>query len=480
MVILSDVGIASAASCRGTLVHDSGHHCCTGEVTMNSISDKSLESPVPADILESMAGDRVTLHGVVQRIRRLGWGAFIVLRRFDGLLQCVMGNEGNEDILDILEVEQSVEVTGKVAPAKIKDNSIHPSSVEIQVDSITVISTPAEQPPVDLSKKLLDLHIDTNLDLRPLSLRHPVERARLKIAEAFAEGFRSSLFSMGFTEIRTPKICSAGAEGGANIFKVDYFGRPAFLAQSPQFYKQMGVGIYERVFEVGPVFRAEPHQTSRHINEYTSLDFEMGFIQGFEDVMSTEIAVLRRCLDNVRDKCSYELELLEAEMPELGESIPAISLEEAHVITSGITGRSTIGEPDLDPEEENILWDHSKEKWNSEFLFVTHFPTEKRPFYTMDDPDRAGTTLSFDLLFRGLEVTTGGQRIHGYEMQVDKLRRFGLDPVDFTGYLQAHKYGLPPHGGLAIGLERMAARILGVDNIRLTTMFPRDVKRLTP
>ncbi len=451
-----------------------------GEPYMRNVSDAGNRPLLSAADLGDMAGERVTLHGVIQRIRRLGWGAFVVLRRHDGLLQCVMGNEGNEGLLDSLACEQSVTVTGTLKEARIKDSSINPRGVEVQAEAFSIISSPAEQAPVDMTKKVLDLHIDTNLDLRPLSLRHPVERARLKIAEAFAYGFREFLTSKGFTEIRTPKICSAGAEGGANIFKVDYFGRPAFLAQSPQFYKQMGVGIYERVFEVGPVFRAEPHQTSRHVNEYTSLDFEMGFIDGFDDVMGMEVEALRYSLRQVEKDCASELEMLEAVMPVIGDSIPAVTLEEAHGITAGLMDRDCSGEPDLEPEEEKVLCKWSSDELGSEFLFVTHFPTEKRPFYTMDDPENPGTTLSFDLLFRGLEVTTGGQRIHDYDMQVEKLRAFGLDPDEFEGYLQAHKYGLPPHGGLAIGLERMAARILGVDNIRLTTMFPRDVKRLTP
>lgn len=447
---------------------------------MKSISDKGLTGLISAGELEQMAGKSVTIHGMVQRIRRLGWGAFIILRRHDGLLQCVMGNEGNEEILDKLEVEQSVEVTGTVKKAGIKDTSIHPDTVELHLESVRFISLPAELPPVDMTKKVLDLHIDTNLDLRPLSLRHPVERARLKIAESLASAFRNSLSGMGFTEIRTPKICSAGAEGGANIFMIKYFDREAFLAQSPQFYKQMGVGIFERVFEVGPVFRAEPHQTSRHINEYTSLDFEMGFISGFEEIMSVEIAILRDCMEALKRDCAYELEMLGADLPVIPADVPSITLEQAHLITSEISGKDTKGEPDLDPEEEKILCAYSQENWDSEFLFVTHFPTEKRPFYTMDDPEEPGTTLSFDLLLRGLEVTTGGQRIHDLNTQVEKMKAFGLDPEAFESYLQAHRYGLPPHGGLAIGLERLTARILGVDNIRLTTMFPRDVKRLTP
>lgn len=447
---------------------------------MKGITDSGITAPVTAEELEGMTGSTVTLHGVVQRIRRLGWGAFIILRRHDGLLQCVMGNEGNEEVLDGLEMEQSVEVTGTVKSAGIKDTSIYPRGVELHLDSVRTISSPAEQSPVDMTKKLLDLHIDTNLDLRPLSLRHPVERARLKIADTLTRAFRDSLSGMGFTEIHTPKICSAGAEGGANIFRVQYFDREAFLAQSPQFYKQMGIGVFERVFEVGPVFRAEPHQTSRHINEYTSLDLEMGFIESFHDVMALEVAVLRSCLEALRRGNVYELEMLGASLPELPDPVPSITLEEAHRITSEMSGKDTTGEPDLSPEEEKQLWAWSKEEWDSEFLFVTHFPSEKRPFYTMDDPASPGTTLSFDLLLRGLEVTTGGQRIHDYQMQVDKIRDFGLDPESFQDYLQAHRYGLPPHGGLAIGLERLAARILEIENIRLTTMFPRDVRRLTP
>ncbi len=447
---------------------------------MKSITDKGILEAVHAEELEKLTGENVTVHGVIQRIRRLGWGAFIILRRHDGLLQCVMGNDGNEEILENLEVEMSVEVSGTLKKAGIKDKSIHPDTVELQADSIRIISVPAEQPPVDLTKKVLDLHIDTNLDLRPVSLRHPSERARLKVAETFAAAFRNSLTEKGFTEIRTPKICSAGAEGGANIFKIKYFDREAFLAQSPQFYKQIAVGVFERVFEVGPVFRAEPHQTSRHINEYTSLDFEMGFISGYEDIMAVEIAVLRDCLEAVKNDCTYELEMLGADLPHIAETIPAITLEEAHRITLEVSGKDCTAEPDLEPEEEKILCAYSHENWDSEFLFVTHFPTAKRPFYTMDDPDNPGTTLSFDLLFRGLEVTTGGQRIHDYNSQVEKLQLFGLDPEEFSSYLQAHKHGLPPHGGLAIGLERITAKILGVDNIRLTTMFPRDAKRLTP
>ncbi len=447
---------------------------------MTRLPSGECRAPLSSGELAGMAGETVTLHGMVMRIRRLSWGAFVILRRHDGLVQCIVSGDSGTTILESITEEQSVVVTGLVKEAVIKDPSINPANIEIQVQGVQLLSTPHSRSPVDLSKKVLDLHIDNNLDLRPLSLRHPVERARLRIAEGFCRGFRGFLHQNGFTEIHTPKICMAGAEGGANIFPVKYFDRTAFLAQSPQFYKQMGVGIYERVFETGPVFRAEPHQTSRHVNEYTSLDFEMGFITDHTDVMKLEVELLGYCLDLLKREYSPELSLLAVEMPAMPFEVPCVTLAEAHEITGRLGERDYSAEPDLDPEEERLLCGHSAREWGSDFVFVSHFPTEKRPFYTMDDPDAPGTTRSFDLLFRGLEITTGGQRIHDYTMQVEKMKRFGLDPGDFHDYLQAHDYGLPPHGGLAIGLERITARLLGVENIRHTTMFPRDVKRLTP
>lgn len=447
---------------------------------MTRVPAGERRTPLSSAELAGMSGRTVSLHGMVMRVRRLSWGAFVILRRHDGLVQCILSGDGFQAALANLAEEQAVEITGTVKDAVIKDPSINPGNVEIHAENITVLSSPRSRSPVDLSKKVLDLHIDNNLDLRPLSLRHPVERARLRIAEGLCRGFRDFLHTNGFTEIHTPKICMAGAEGGANIFPVKYFDRTAFLAQSPQFYKQMGVGIYERVFETGPVFRAEPHQTSRHVNEYTSLDFEMGFIKDHTDVMMLEVELLGHCLGLLKKEYGPELTLLSAAVPELPDAVPSVTLAEAHSITGAMGGTDYSGEPDLEPEEERLLCRYAAEQWGSEFVFVTHFPTAKRPFYTMDDPEAPGTTRSFDLLFRGLEITTGGQRIHDYDSQVGKMRLFGLDPDDFRDYLQAHEYGLPPHGGLAIGLERLAARLLEVENIRYTTMFPRDVKRLTP
>jgi nondiscriminating aspartyl-tRNA synthetase len=448
---------------------------------MIRVEASGASRPVSTEDYAAMPeGSRISIHGAIQRVRRLSWGGFVVLRRHDGLVQCVVPAEASGGALASLREEQSVRFLGTLKKAGIKDSSIRLRTAEVHVDEVEFLNSPAETPPVDLTKKVLELNIDTSLDLRPVSLRHPVERARLKVAEAVVDGFRGYLRSAGFTEIHTPKICFAGAEGGANIFKVQYFDRQAFLAQSPQFYKQMAVAFFERVFEVGPVFRAEPHQTSRHINEYTSLDFEMGFISGFREVMSTEVCLLRHMMELVGRECAYELEMLGARVPSVPDQVPAVTLAEAHEISGSIAGKSFAGEPDLEPEEERLVCEHAAREWGSEFVFVTHFPTSKRPFYTMDDPENPGTTLGFDLLFKGLEVTTGGQRIHDYGMQVEKMKSFGLNPADFESYLMAHRAGLPPHGGLAIGLERMTARLLDVENVRLATMFPRDAKRLTP
>ena len=280
-------------------------------------------------------------------------------------------------------------------------------------------------------------------------------------------------------EIHTPKIVSGSAEGGANVFGLDYFGKPAFLAQSPQFYKQTMVGVFERVYEIAPVFRAEKHHTARHINEYTSVDLEMGFLQSFEELMVLETAMLGEAFGYLKEMCKKELSLLKAEIPEITE-IPAIPFSKAKEWVSNAYGRPITDEEDFEPEEEKLLCELTQKETGSELVFVTHYKTSKRPFYTMETPGNPEVTESFDLLFRGMEVTTGGQRIHDYDEQVEKMVRLGMEVAAFESYLMAHKYGLPPHGGLGIGLERLTARLLGLDNLRRAVLFPRDTERLTP
>lgn len=292
-------------------------------------------------------------------------------------------------------------------------------------------------------------------------------------------GFREFLHGEGFTEIHSPKIVKVGAEGGANIFKLDYFGQKAFLAQSPQFYKQTMVGVFDRVFEVGPVFRAEKHATTRHLNEYTSLDFEMGYIDSFADVMEMETAMLQHVMAVLKSEYAPQLELLSVELPKV-ESIPQVTFVRAKEMVAEKYNRKIRDPHDLEPEEEQLIGQLFKEEYGADFVFVTHYPTKKRPFYAMDDPEDPKHTLSFDLLLRGMEVTTGGQRIHDYDMQIAKMERLHMDVADFESYLMAHKNGLPPHGGLGIGLERLTMKLIGESNIREATLFPRDINRLIP
>jgi nondiscriminating aspartyl-tRNA synthetase len=333
--------------------------------------------------------------------------------------------------------------------------------------------------PLPISKWKMKTTLETKLTYRPVSLRNIRERSIFKIQEGIVRGFREFLFSQGFTEIRTPKIVAGNAEGGANVFKLEYFGEKAFLAQSPQVYKQTMVGVYDRVFEAAPVFRAEKHNTTRHLNEYTSLDFEMGYIDGFEDIMDMETEVLRHIFTFLKENYSKELKILEVTLPGT-DKIPAVRFDEAKVLVAEKYNRKIKNPYDLEPEEEILIGRYFKEEFNSDFVFVTHYPSKKRPFYAMDDPADPKFTLSFDLLFKGMEITTGGQRIHDYDAQVAKMEARGMNPGDFTNYLMIHKHGMPPHGGLGIGLERLTMKILDEQNVRETTLFPRDVSRLEP
>lgn len=410
----------------------------------------------------------VTLHGMVHALRDLGGVTFLTLRTREGLVQCVCPRrpEGVRE-------ECAVSVSGVLRPEPRA-----PGGAELAEARFTVLSRPAAPPPVPLSKKS-SVSLDTELSLRPVTLRAPRARAVFRIQAAVCRAFREFLQEEGFTEIHTPKLGRAGAEEGSSQFRVDYFGRKAVLAQSPQLYKQVMVGVFERVYEIGPVFRAEKHATQRHLNEYTSLDLEMGFLRSFTDLMALEQGFLRRLVALLRQEYAGELALLGAELPD-AQHIPAVRFDEAKRLAAEAYGYA-IREPyDLEPEEEQHIGRYAKEMWGSDFVFVTHYPGRKRPFYTMDDPEDPRYTLSFDLLFRGVEITTGGQRIHNYGQQVEKLKARGMEPEDFSGYLLFHKHGAPPHGGLGIGLERLTMQLCGLDNIRRASLFPRDRTRLEP
>lgn len=443
---------------------------------MDSINGNTAKPYVEYKDFPAHAGEVVQMKGIIHRIREMTGFAFVIIRTARGTVQCVYSPDFSEYRMGEEVVEGcSVKLTGKIVKDETREDRY-----EMQIHGIEVLSSPAEQMPIVINKKQLDnIPIDLNLNLRPVTLRNPKERAVFKIQEGIARGFREFLFSQNFTEIRTPKICAQGAEGGANIFKLDYFGKQVFLAQSPQFYKQMLVPVYERVFEIGPVFRAEHHDTSRHLNEYISMDFEMGFIDSFYDIMNMETGALKYIMELLQREYAEEIALLNAQLPAIGE-IPVVKFMDAKEIITKKFKKKITDYRDFEPEEEQLLGKWAKKEFDSDFLFVTHYPSEKRPFYAMDDPADPEYTLSFDLLFRGIEITTGGQRIHDYNEQVAKMRARGMNPDDFESYLMAHKYGIPPHGGLGLGLERITMHLLGFKNVRYASMFPRDINRVTP
>lgn len=422
----------------------------------------------------NLTGETVQLTGAIYKIRLMSGFAFVILRTRRSLVQCIYNPNICHYPLEALKEESCVIITAYVAAEERSK-----SGYELLLKQIEVLSAPKEALPVVINNKRVDASLETLLDYRPITLRNEKERAIFKIQEGLCRGFRGFLTSQQFTEIHSPKIVYAGAEGGANIFKLNYFGGDAYLAQSPQFYKQMMVGVYERVFEIAPVFRAEKHDTSRHLNEYTSVDFEMGYIEGFEEIMQTETRMLEYTLNFLKENYTYELSLLNVSLPDT-TAIPAIRFHEAKQWIASEYQREIKDMGDFEPEEEKLLYELIRKSTGSEFVFVTHYPTKKRPFYAMEDPADSEVTLSFDLLFRGLEVTTGGQRIHNYNEQVDKMLSRGMNPEAFESYLMIHKYGMPPHGGLGLGLERFTSRLLEQNNVRYSTLFPRDINRVTP
>ena len=419
----------------------------------------------------------VTIKGIIHNIRMMSDFAFVILRTARETIQCVYAESFSSYRMgeDVKE-ECAAKITGKIVAGETKDGS---KRYELQIHDIVLLSHPADIPPVVITKKQVNCDLSTKLDYRPVTLRNPKERAIFKLQEGIQRGFREFLMQQGFTEIHSPKINFAGAEGGTNVFKLDYFGKQVYLAQSPQLYKQAMVAVYEKVFEIAPVFRAEHHDTSRHLNEYISMDLEMGMIDGFEDIMNMETGVLKYIMNLLKTEYKNEVELLHIDVPEITE-IPVIKFMDAKEVIMKTFKYKPTDMKDFDPEEEQLLGKYAKKQFNSDFIFVTHYPSKKRPFYTMDDPSDPEYTLSFDLLFRGLEITSGGQRVHDYNEQVAKMEKLGMNPEEFATYLMLHKYGAPPHGGLGLGLERLTMHLLGAKNVREATMFPRDINRVSP
>lgn len=432
----------------------------------------------PLQNLSEKIGQHVRVGAWIDTRRDHGKLIFFDLRDGSGFVQAVVLPNHAEaaEIAKTLRNEWVIEAEAIVnkRPEKMVNPNVPLGDIELEITKITVLAESGELP----FEKETDINLDTYLDFMPLTLRGKREQAIFRIQAEIVGAFREFLVGERFVEIQAPKLIGEDAEGGASVFEVEYFGKKAHLAQSPQFYKQIMVGVFERVFCAGNVYRAEKHSTTRHINEYTSLDLEMGFIEDHHDIMQMENRLLAFIMKRLRERVAPLFTFLEARIPDVPETIPSLKLREAQAILEKEYGLTCLGEPDLEPEHERKLCEYGQDKLGSEFIFITHYPVEKRPMYTYEDEEDPGFTKSFDLLFRGVEITTGGQRVHEYEKLVEKIKGKGLHPEDFSFYLQAFKYGMPPEGGLGMGLERLTAKLLGLANVKEATLFPRDLNRI--
>ena len=423
----------------------------------------------------------VQIKGWVDVARNQGKMAFFDFRDRSGSVQGVVF--GKPDVLEVaqtLRPEYVVAVRGNVnkRPEKMVNAKVQNGDIELEITNIEVLAE-AVALPFDLDT---ELNLDTLLDYRPLTLRRDRERAIFKVQHEIIAAYRSYLTSIGCTEFQAPKLVGADAEGGAEVFEFDYFNEhKAYLATSPQLYKQILVGVFERVFTTGNVYRAEKHATTRHINEYTSLDAEFGFITDHLDIMRIETALMRHIVSHLKETCAHAFDTLGAQLPTLpekGEVFPYMKLREAQELIKRETGVDKTTEPDLEPEDERWLCEYAHKEFGSDFIFITHYPVSKRPFYTYEDEHDLGFTKSFDLLFRGVEITTGGQRRHTYDNLIEGAKTKGLKPEQFAFYAQAFQFGMPPHGGWGMGLERLTQKFLDLSNVKEATLFPRDINRI--
>lgn len=408
----------------------------------------------------------VEVKGWVHRIRELGGISFVLLRDRTGMVQLVYEGKVGFTLESVLAVQ-----------GKVQKNEKAPGGLEIHVAHTEILAQAQPDLPIPVNQEPEKLSLEALLDHRMISLRIPKIRSIFKVQSTILKGFAEYLRQNGFTEIKTSKLIGSGTEGGTGLFSVEYFDTRVYLAQSPQFYKQAMISSgLERVFEIGHAYRAEKHDTPRHLNEYVSLDVEMAFIESEHELMDLEQGILNHVFQLVQEENGEDLESYKATVPTVEEvnRIPRVTYDEAKEIISKEGGKKVF---DINPEGERILCDWAVKEHGVDAVFVYAFPRKKRPFYAYPEGQK---TRSFDLLFRGLEITTGGKRIHQYEMLLDALPKFGLTPEGLGGYVEIFKYGCPPHGGFAIGLERLTQKILGLSNVKEASLFPRDRKRITP
>ncbi len=429
--------------------------------------------------LEKHVGKTITIEGWLHKKRLLGGLNFINVRDRSGLTQVLVQDKNEIEKLRGLQIGSVLSVKGEL----ISDKRA-PGGAEIHDPEIEVLVPVTDEPPIEIDKPLQHKseNLDTLFEHRVVGLRNLQERAVFDVQATICSSLRSFFEGREFTEIHTPKFLAEATEGGAEVFTLDYFGKTATLAQSPQFYKQMMVGAFERVYEVAPVYRAEPSATSRHMTEYTSIDAELGFID-LEDLEQLLSDLLGRVVDDVWDKHEIQLKKWNATKPLLPPKIPVLSLEEIHEKYSKATGENSVGEKDLRPDEERWICDYAKKNLKSEAVFVSEWPADEMKFYHKKNDKDPKLADRIDLLFRGVEITTGSMRENKYEIVLKQLKELAKgDPTDpgFAPLLSAMKYGMPPHGGFGMGLERLTQKIVGLSNVKEATLFPRDINRLTP
>jgi nondiscriminating aspartyl-tRNA synthetase len=417
------------------------------------------------ELTHAEPGSEIRLNGWVHRRRELSTVTFLVVRDRTGLAQVVVA--AGEPVPP---EETAVEVVGTATA-----NPQAPGGVEVTEPRIRVLGDPAETPPVELWRPTLNAGLPTLLDHAGVTWRHPAQRAKWELAAAALHGFRTVLDATGFTEVHSPKLVESATESGANVFEVDYFGRPAYLAQSPQLYKQVLVGVFERVYEVGPVFRAEPHDTVRHLAEYVSLDVELGFVEDHREVVACLRDVVAGMVGAVGERAATAVERLGITLPAVPEQLPLLHFREALELVG-----APADEPDLAPAHERALGEWARAEHGSDFVVVEGYPTAHRAFYSHPDPEEPRWSRSFDLIFRGTELVSGAQRLHRYDDYVAALAARGYPYEPYASYVESFRHGIPPHGGFAIGLERFVARLVEATNIREVTLFPRDLHRLAP
>jgi len=398
-------------------------------------------------------GEKITIKGRIFNIRNLGNISFLIVRDYSGVVQVVASKDLEVGPGDIVSIE-----------GLVKKDERAKGGYEMKAEKIEIITKNKETLPFDLEKDDINLNLNTLLDYRTISLRHPKVQSIFRLYDLLLKSYDEAMREEGFVEIKTPKILGSASEGGANFFQVDYFDKKAVLAQSPQFYKQIMVGVFDRVFEVGPVFRAEPHFTTRHVNEYISLDAEMGYIEDFYDVIKTLNRVIKKmflCLG----------------IEDVPEEMPCVKLSEIRKIIKDKYDYDIPEDTDIDPKGEDLAGKYAKEEFNSDFIFLTHYPIDYRPFYTMSEGEEA---MGFDLLYKGLEIATGGQRINEYDELIESMKKKNVEIEGMEFYVDVFKHAIPPHGGWGMGSERIIKQILNLDSIKEAVLFPRDVKRIIP